>query len=403
MTWDAENRAKTARLGGVTTTYVYGADGARLKRTVGGSTTVTVGPIEVRNYGSGSETLLTYPQPEVRLSGGQAAYPRRDQVGSIQLVTDAAGADGEHATYQPFGEARTVVAGTIPAETRGFVGERYDAAPELQYLNARYYDPELSLFVSPDWLEVTDPGVGTNRYAYAGNSPVNLSDPGGQYIETAWDAFSAAVGIESFANNIREGNWGQAAVDAVGIGVDVLAAAIPGVPGGAGVAIRAERAALDVATQSTAVNGAISGASDQIVKAVGNVAGPLARPATVVPGAVESGSVDLALKYKAGWSPAQQAEAAAKAQILNDADTVVFQTTRGSTSARSMFKRADGDVLAGSDVDHMVDLQLGGSDTVRNMWTLDSSVNRSLGAQIQQQIKNLPAGTRINQVTIKHR
>ena len=78
--------------------YVYGADGARLKRTVSGATTVTVGPIEVRGYGSGSETLLTYPQPEFRLSGGQAAYLHRDQVGSIALVTDAAGADGEHAT-----------------------------------------------------------------------------------------------------------------------------------------------------------------------------------------------------------------------------------------------------------------------------------------------------------------
>ena len=49
------------------------------------------------------------------------------------------------------------------------------------------------------------------------------------------------------------------------------------------------------------------------------------------------------------------------------------------------------------------DLQLGGSDTIRNMWPLDSSVNWSLGAQIQQQIKNLPPGTKINRVTIGHR
>ncbi len=75
MTWDTENRVKTARLGGVTTTYTYGADGARLKRTVGGSTTLTVGPIEVRNHGTGSETLLLCPLPEFRLTGGQLAFP----------------------------------------------------------------------------------------------------------------------------------------------------------------------------------------------------------------------------------------------------------------------------------------------------------------------------------------
>lgn len=125
--------------------------------------------------------------------------------------------------------------------------------------------------------------------------------------------------------------------------------------------------------------------------------------ARVLAGATERTGVDLALKYKPGWSATQQADALAKTQILSDADTVVLQMTRGGTSARTMFKRAGGEVPAGNDVDHMVDLQLGGSDTIGNMWPLDSSVNRSLGAQIQQQIKNMPAGTRINRVTIGHR
>jgi RHS repeat-associated protein len=72
-----------------------------------------------------------------------------------------------------------VVTGTPVAETKGFIGERYDADAGLQYLNARYYDPKLGLFLQPDWFEVTEAGVGTNRYAYAGNDPVNLRDPGG--------------------------------------------------------------------------------------------------------------------------------------------------------------------------------------------------------------------------------
>ncbi|MBU1280542.1 MAG: hypothetical protein KJ699_08070 [Alphaproteobacteria bacterium] len=49
----------------------------------------------------------------------------------------------------------------------------------LQYLNARYYDPRLGLFIQPDWLDPTQQGVGLNRFAYSANDPVNLRDPGG--------------------------------------------------------------------------------------------------------------------------------------------------------------------------------------------------------------------------------
>lgn len=64
-------------------------------------------------------------------------------------------------------------------EDKGWLGERYDPETNLQYLNARYYDPELGMFLQPDWFEVTKPGVGTNRYAYSFGDPVNKMDPGG--------------------------------------------------------------------------------------------------------------------------------------------------------------------------------------------------------------------------------
>ncbi|TWB22782.1 hypothetical protein FBZ89_103412 [Nitrospirillum amazonense] len=115
----------------------------------------------------------------------------------------------------------------------------------------------------------------------------------------------------------------------------------------------------------------------------------------------ETEGVDLALKYKPGWTDAQKAEADAKVQLLNDADTVVTRNyTRSGTSASSRYRSAGNDIPANSDIDHMVDLQLGGEDTLRNMWPLDSSVNRSLGSQIHHQIKNLPDGTKIDNVTI---
>jgi RHS repeat-associated protein len=54
-----------------------------------------------------------------------------------------------------------------------------DAGAGLIYLNARSMDPERGRFIQPDWRDPDQPGVGTNRYAYSFNDPVNLRDPGG--------------------------------------------------------------------------------------------------------------------------------------------------------------------------------------------------------------------------------
>lgn len=113
--------------------------------------------------------------------------------------------------------------------------------------------------------------------------------------------------------------------------------------------------------------------------------------------------VDLSLFYKSGWTDAQIAAAKAKVTALNAAETVVTPVQRSGTSASSKYQAAGGTVPAGSDVDHTIDLQLGGQNEVSNMAPLDASVNRSLGAQVQQQIKGLPPGTPVYNVTIKSR
>jgi RHS repeat-associated protein len=98
----------------------------------------------------------------------------------LRAITDAAGAKVESATYKPFCEqTEFVTPGLAAPESKGWIGERYDADAGLQYLNARYYDPSLGMFLQPDWFEVLRPGVGTNRFSYSFNDPVNLSDPRG--------------------------------------------------------------------------------------------------------------------------------------------------------------------------------------------------------------------------------
>jgi RHS repeat-associated protein len=156
--------------------------------------------VEVRNWRvAGAEQVLTYPHPAVKLLNGTtpaaATWLHRDGLASVRVLTDAAGAKIEAALYKPFGEpSEWVLPGNAAPESKGWIGERYDADAGLQYLNARYYDPDLSLFLQPDWFEVTKAGVGTNRFSYSFNDPVNKFDPGGnQAAETAKKSFWEGV------------------------------------------------------------------------------------------------------------------------------------------------------------------------------------------------------------------
>jgi filamentous hemagglutinin len=110
------------------------------------------------------------------------------------------------------------------------------------------------------------------------------------------------------------------------------------------------------------------------------------------------------LKYKPGWSAEQIAAADGKVASLNQAaqngELVLTPVQRSGTSAASRYRSAGNSVPPGADVDHVIDLQLGGLDDVVNMSPLNASVNRSLGAQIACQLSGMPAGTVVRSVSI---
>jgi Pretoxin HINT domain len=97
----------------------------------------------------------------------------------------------------------------------------------------------------------------------------------------------------------------------------------------------------------------------------------------------------LNLKYKDSWTADQRAAADAKVAALNSADHLTVTEVERSGSAADVWRANGRDTVPGSDIDHQIDLQLGGADHVDNMLPLDSSVNRSLGAQISAQLKSL--------------
>ena len=183
-TWDGENRLQSVN-GSVF--FAYGPDGERIAKRDASGTSVFLGDdVEVRGG-----LTTAYIHDEVRVEGGVATSLARDHLGSIRVETEGQGLSRSLA-YGGYGEPKQAVSG------KGYIGERHDPETGLLYLHARYYDPTIGRFIQPDPRDPTIPGVGTNRYAYADNNPVNLSDPLGH----AW------MGNPSARTNFNGGSNG---------------------------------------------------------------------------------------------------------------------------------------------------------------------------------------------------
>ncbi len=108
--------------------------------------------------------------------GGTSYRILTDPVGSPRLVVDATiGAIADAITYDARGRVTAeTVPGFIPF---GFVGGLRDPATGLVHLGVRDYDPATGRWTGPDPLRFSagDP----NLYRYAGDDPVNASDPSG--------------------------------------------------------------------------------------------------------------------------------------------------------------------------------------------------------------------------------
>jgi RHS repeat-associated protein len=118
--------------------------------------------------------------------GETLSYLLADHIGSTSLTTDASGVRTSELRYKAFGETRFSY-GTMPTEYQ-FTGQyAYTDDPStlgvtegfgLMYFNARWMDPSLGRFTSPDTV-VPGGTQGYDRYAFVGNNPVNRTDPTG--------------------------------------------------------------------------------------------------------------------------------------------------------------------------------------------------------------------------------
>ncbi|WP_185975256.1 RHS repeat-associated core domain-containing protein [Mesorhizobium sp. WSM4310] len=188
LSWDEANRLKTVSLASNTVNLAYGPDGARAKKSSSYATTLYPdADVEIDPKTPGAEIYTRYPHPDIKVVNGVKYFLHRDHLASVRMVTDGAGNIVEQTNYATYGERLNTGFQT----QRSYIGERFDAETGLMYLNARYMDPVLGRFISPDDWDPTKEGVGTNRYAYAQNDPVNKSDPNGHVASTPSSAKAA--------------------------------------------------------------------------------------------------------------------------------------------------------------------------------------------------------------------
>jgi len=448
LTYNENGRVASVTTGAGTQQDVYSASGSLLLQVdpVDGAKLFLGDTVLTKDASGAVSGVRTYTQdgasPVERttttgVTGSSLVWLYSDVDATVDTQTVATSGVTTSQYRDPFGNGVGASSG-VWGDGFGFLNKPASVDTGLTSLGDRFYDPTLGRFVSADPVLATGNPQQVNGYSYAANDPVTNTDPSGDCYEadtgalthnvncalghgvtaasastvasmyakvngtgntTAWlrsyNRASYLQSLERSAPGSAHGSWDnyggaygkpspQAAAISAGVGLTVVSvglAFIPIVDGADTVTVPAAAAEFTSAADAAADVGVATGSI-----------------------ATNEDGLDLALVYKEGWTSTQRAAADAKVKALNGSDELmVTQSLRQGSSAASRYRAAGGEIDPGADVDHIIDLQLGGADDVSNMSPLDASVNRSLGAQIGLQLRGVPLGTRIRGVTIGER
>jgi RHS repeat-associated protein len=122
-----------------------------------------------------------------------------DHLGSASFVTNAEGGVMQHLQYLPYGELFVSQRNSEEFDSRyKFTAKELDNETSYTYFGARYYDSDLSSWLSVDPLSDKYPAL--SPYIYSANNPVVLVDPNGM----DWYDFTDENG--NYSQLWREGN-----------------------------------------------------------------------------------------------------------------------------------------------------------------------------------------------------
>ena len=209
MTYDVDNRLDTYTdtEGNTTTTQsnLYNGNGQRIQKQEGDNTInyfYQDGKVLYTTNGDGDKTSHNFIGLEgntistirYNLSGLEYYVYNKDIKGSTSNIVDNNNNAKISYIYSDFGETEEV-GDKIFYNEICYTGGIYDESTSLYYLNARYYNPEDSRFITQDIYrgEINKPNS-LNLYVYCVNNPINYVDPSGHSVVT--------VGIEIAASAV---------------------------------------------------------------------------------------------------------------------------------------------------------------------------------------------------------
>jgi RHS repeat-associated protein len=206
--------------GATALTFGYGPDRQRIRRydqlSTGLVTTTYIGGKAMEEIVSNNGTDNRYYIGDfavvlrfTSLSGTTVTkrYLQRDHLGSLDAVTDVAGAVVERMSFDAPDRVRGRLWGKrhtpnyvaqnhvsvgysfSPVTTRGFTGHEMLDPVGLVHMNGRVYDPEVGRFLSADpHVQDLSNLQSWNRYTYVLNNPLSFTDPSGFFFKSIFKA-----------------------------------------------------------------------------------------------------------------------------------------------------------------------------------------------------------------------
>jgi RHS repeat-associated protein len=203
MSWTINNTSPT-------TSFLYDGDGGRVSKTV--QLNNSINPITQVTYIGSLFEISEGTVPERGLSrtttkhifaganricaiestGNQYFY-HSDHLGSSNVITDVSGNQVQLTEFTPYGSTFKNEGSDVTKHK--FTGKELDKTTGLYFYGARYYDPSLAHFITPDSIVQApfDP-QSLNRYSYCRNNPLIYTDPTGHSFWGAVGGFFSAIG-----------------------------------------------------------------------------------------------------------------------------------------------------------------------------------------------------------------